>query len=1056
MDNVLDRWTVRPFVLLAVLLLFAMLLGSCGRAAPTGLLHQAEALADAATEAVAGTPARVAVRGGEILVVAASQSDVDVVLELRDAADRLLSTSAGPAGMRGRELLVWRAPDSVTERAGLALQVRARVVGADRPPSGRVRLLHATVPATAPAALRAALDAAAVAMAEPQAGGAAERARLFEQLERSWLALGERELAGEAALQLAALRYVDLEQWSEAGAAAGRAADALRGSGAAKEQADATLLRGIAASELSRARGKADVAALGTILEARRQYQSLQLPVAAAEALNYAGMAQFYQAEVATAVNSFAEAADEFRRAAANAPRRAVLQNLAVVQTDRGEYRAAAAAYEALLADWPEADGHARAAVLQNASIAVTYLGDYERALSWYLQSLDAARVISSVDLEARALQGLGNVHLLLGQPQLAIEHLREALRVLERLGDRMPQVHARNALGDALLAAGDREAALREQRAALRLLGDGGAREARGRVLVSLGATEAAFGRQQQAAVLFSAALSPELPMAAGVALRARYGRAQAWARLGRAPEARAELDALVSTAQAEFLPDHEALALGLRAQLRRDVGDRQGALSDSAAALAALDRLTVGTTNQDNRVTLARRTRELLELRVDLLADNGETLAALQALDLHGARSAWTSGVAFDAAPPDNALEEALAQRRYRLDALAERGEPDAQRFAALQAEIAVLRSRLAEQRRGAPASNVIPPQDLGKLQGVLPQDATVLVYALGRERGWLWQLSRDGVVLHRLPAADVIDTQVSRLLLRIGQLRDVEPELLRLRRILLPLDAAALAGRRLFVVPDGALAAVPWSLLKLPTGAAAVQQVARVSDLLRAPALRRTEVAAWRAALFGDPLFGPDPRGFAALPGTRRELEVVKARLAGAQVQVYTGAAASRAALLALNTADIDVLHLATHAYLDGYTPELSALVLSQRDAAGRQIPGDVRAADLLRWPRAPRLVVLSACDAASEPSRQAPGLLSLTRALHARGTEHVVASLWPVADAAAAALMDAFYAALVEDGLSPDRALTVAQRKLEQSPQWRAPFFWAGFVVIGAGP
>ena len=48
------------------------------------------------------------------------------------------------------------------------------------------------------------------------------------------------------------------------------------------------------------------------------------------------------------------------------------------------------------------------------------------------------------------------------------------------------------------------------------------------------------------------------------------------------------------------------------------------------------------------------------------------------------------------------------------------------------------------------------------------------------------------------------------------------------------------------------------------------------------------------------------------------------------------------------------------------------------------------------------------------------------------------------------------MDAFYAALVEDGLSPDRALTVAQRKLEQSPQWRAPFFWAGFVVIGAGP
>jgi hypothetical protein len=139
-------------------------------------------------------------------------------------------------------------------------------------------------------------------MAEAGIANAAARADAFEDLERRWLALGERELAAEAALQLAAVRYVELEQWDEAVAAAARAEAVLRESGAAKGTADATLLRGIAASEQMRSRGEPGSTALATILEARRQYQLLELPVAAAEALNYAGMAQFYAGEVAASV----------------------------------------------------------------------------------------------------------------------------------------------------------------------------------------------------------------------------------------------------------------------------------------------------------------------------------------------------------------------------------------------------------------------------------------------------------------------------------------------------------------------------------------------------------------------------------------------------------------------------------------------------------------------------------------------------------------------------------------------------------------------------------
>lgn len=1056
MDMATNSWTRTRSVFRAALALVCLAIAACSAPASNGLLQRAQLLTEGAPAGLPELPLRVGVAAGETLFITAAQFDVDVVLELRDAADSLLATSAGPAGMRGRELLIWSAPAATrSSAAGQAdLRVVVRLVGPDRPPSARVRLSRVDV-ATAAPALLAALALAGQAMAEARVLGAAAQAAAFEELERRWLALGERELAAEAALQLAAVRYVDLEQWDEAVTAATRAAASLREFGAAKGAADATLLQGVAASEQMRARGTPDPAVLATVLEARRQYQSLQLPVAAAEALNYAGMAQFYRGEITAAVASFESAAAEFGRAAASEPRRVVLQNIAAVQLDRGEYRRAASAYQQLLQGWPAAEDDSLATVLQNAALAVYYLGDYEQALTWFNRSLDVAQRIDSTFLRATGLQGLGRTHLQLGQPQLAAMHYREAVRLFGSLGERTPQAIARNELGDALRAMGSADAAVLEQRAALALLGDGSPPALVARVLASLGLSEAARGRHREAEGLYNRVLALGLSATAPAVLRARYGRAQSWGVLGRTREAIAELDGLVSVVRAEVLTDLEALALGLRAQLRVAMGDRAGALVDSEQALGALERLTAGTTNPDNRVTVARRVREIFDLRIDLLANGGEALAALQVVERYRARGSWaTPGSAADPLQASADLAEALAQRRYRVDALMERAGADPAQIDALQTEIAVLRSRLAQQRG---ASNQQPAQvlDTTRLAGALPDGVTLLMYSLGRERSWLWQLSRDRMVLHPLAAAPVIDKAVFQLLSDVRRFRDPERDLVQLQRLLLPVERGQVEGRRLFVVADGSLAALPWALIKQRAGATAVQQLTSAADLLRSARPRAPGTPRWAAALFGDAQFGGDPRGFGPLPGTRRELDVVRARIGGDRVQVFSGVAASREALLALATGDLDVLHVATHAYLDAHVPELSALVLSQVDASGKSVVGDVRPSDLLRWSRAPRLVVLSACDAAAEPSRQAPGLLSLTRALHARGTEYVVASLWPVADAAAAEFMDAFYAAMLDDNLTPDVALTAAQSALQRSPQWRAPFFWAGFIVIGSG-
>ena len=189
---------------------------------------------------------------------------------------------------------------------------------------------------------------------------------------------------------------------------------------------------------------------------------------------------------------------------------------------------------------------------------------------------------------------------------------------------------------------------------------------------------------------------------------------------------------------------------------------------------------------------------------------------------------------------------------------------------------------------------------------------------------------------------------------------------------------------------------------------------------------------------------------------LPGTGAEVAAI-AQIAGkAAVLESTGFGATQRAVLALNPGSIDVLHLATHAQLDTQVPQFASLVFSRWDKSGAHVSGNLRVRDVLGIRAEPGLVVLSACDAAAEPSTAAAGLLNLTRAFLAARTGYVVASLWPVSDASAVALMSEFYRALITNHLAPDEALAAAQKKLSASGKWAAPFYWAGFVVASAAP
>ncbi len=135
-------------------------------------------------------------------------------------------------------------------------------------------------------------------------------------------------------------------------------------------------------------------------------------------------------------------------------------------------------------------------------------------------------------------------------------------------------------------------------------------------------------------------------------------------------------------------------------------------------------------------------------------------------------------------------------------------------------------------------------------------------------------------------------------------------------------------------------------------------------------------------------------------------------------GLAAEVVNGPSATRARVLEVRDG---VLHLGLHASMEGLVPRLH---LHDGPLTGQDILGSAAKAEL---------VVMAACASAEAPSSLGGERLnSLPRAFLATGSKAVVATSWPVEDAAASQLVRRFYAGLV--GTRPDVALARAQRQM----------------------
>jgi CHAT domain-containing protein len=205
--------------------------------------------------------------------------------------------------------------------------------------------------------------------------------------------------------------------------------------------------------------------------------------------------------------------------------------------------------------------------------------------------------------------------------------------------------------------------------------------------------------------------------------------------------------------------------------------------------------------------------------------------------------------------------------------------------------------------------------------------------------------------------------------------------------------------------------------------------------------------SRITSERSYLFVD---GSPPQ---PLPESRREaLEVAK--LYGGDA--LTEERATEAELRA-RVEQADVIHLATHGYLNPLRAMSSGLLLT---APKKQTGIDETANDgaFQAWEiysqlkLKAELVVLSACETGRGQTVRSEGVVGLTRALQYAGARSVVASQWKVQDRSTSVLMRVFHKGL-RRGLAKDEALRQAMDAVRKRRTTAHPYHWAGFILIG---
>lgn len=685
-------------------------------------------------------------------------------------------------------------------------------------------------------------------------------------------------------------------------------------------------------------------------------------------------------------------------------------------------------------------------------------LGETGQALEHYEECVRLSRIVGKARMEAYALKDIADLSASQAGLRQPPAQYAKALRLFESIGDRRGQALTLNSIGDFYSLSKRAREARSFYRKALPLTRATGDPEAEIATLYNVAHAERDCGTLEEALARVEESIRMIEPFRARVA----------------GPDLRSSFFASVRK--------HYELQINLLMQLDR----RRPGEGFAVAALGASE---------------SARARTLLEI----LAEAGANIRESMSPDLLAEERQLQQRLADEAQRPRGDAAEAPGELdRLTADyhALQARMRDQNPRYGALAPAKPLSLEEIRAELREDPDSLLLEfalGEERSYLWVVTPE--LFESYELPA-RATLEGAARElyALLTARQKLADAVDADYQARLATADH--EYEEKARALSQMLLGPAAMHLGRKRVLVIAEGVLQYIPFDALPLPQIASDGEQNAPEPELMLSrheivnlpsisalAAIRRERRGANRAphvvAVLADPVFEPDDRRLqggvkaeapeadrANLFHALRDFQGLGAGAAIPRLNYASGEAdtivrlapadgamlakdfdASRATLTSPQLAEYQVVHLATHGLANAEHPELSGVILSMVGRDGRGENGFIQLHDIYALHLSAELVVLSACSTGLGENVMGEGLVGLTRGFMYAGSKGVVASLWKVDDQATAELMGHFYKSLLKDKLPPAAALREAKQRLRQEKRWRAPFYWAAFVLQG---
>ena len=296
---------------------------------------------------------------------------------------------------------------------------------------------------------------------------------------------------------------------------------------------------------------------------------------------------------------------------------------------------------------------------------------------------------------------------------------------------------------------------------------------------------------------------------------------------------------------------------------------------------------------------------------------------------------------------------------------------------------------------------------------------------------------------------------------------------------------IDPLVAGKNTIYVSPDGVYNQINLNTLQKPDGKFLVDEKSFIlltnsKDLIALKA-RKPQTGKKSAVLVGFPDYGGTGK-IPALPGTKKEVTTIEGLLktSGFSTEKLMEQKASEESVKTISEKKPRILHIATHGFflkdeqLQGdklfgieinkakEDPLLrSGLMLANSEKTmdnlnnkenQTQNNGILTAFEAMNMSlENTELVVLSACETGLGDVKAGEGVYGLQRAFQVAGADALIMSLWKVSDDATQKLMSLFYKNWLVMG---NKAKAFKKAQLQLKTQFKEPFYWGAFVLIGS--